>query len=112
MSQIIPIEHITVEPPVWCHSCNAIITDAVYRLRGAGHIALCDYCVGTQRDGTLERRQPDAAAVRDLVTLSRLSALKLDQIADSISIASPNTARALRDLATETNRAIERLRRA
>ena len=114
MQTITSIETITVEPPVWCHSCNAIVTDAVYRLRGfrSGVVALCHDCARAQYGDTIERRQSDASAVRDLVTLARLGSLKLAQIADSISIVTPNTARVMRDLATETDRAIERLRRA
>jgi hypothetical protein len=107
-----PIEHITIEPPVWCFACNAITTDAVHRLRDGRLVPLCAACAA-EPDVGVERRAADAQPVRELVELARVLAWYAAQYAGEAAAGERHhTARVLLDLTTQTDRAIDRLRRA
>lgn len=107
-----PIEHITIEPPTWCTACNAITTDAVHRLRDGRLAPLCAACAEAP-ETAVERRAGDARPVRELVELARVLAWYADQYADEAATWNRHyMAGVLRDLTTQTDLAIDRLRRA
>lgn len=105
-------ERITIEPPVWCHACGQMLT-AHGRLVDGGQrvVALCPTCA-VQPVPRRERRDLARRAVRELVEIARLAAWHLREAAvDYDARDCTETARVLRELADETNCAIERLRR-
>ncbi len=101
------VEHITIEPPVWCSGgCG--------RMRPTGSAgwtigpvdATCPECAGR-----VERRNAGDRALRRLVESARLLARQAEDSADVYDDRGCHeAARVIRDLAEATNRAIEGLR--
>lgn len=103
------IEHITIEPPVWCHGCNRMLTS-----RGHPHVAteqvvaLCPQCAPRPRQ---DRRDPATARLRELVEVTRLLAWQAHEFAaDYARRGCHESARVQRELAEAANNAIEALR--
>ena len=62
-SQAAPIEYVTVEPPVWCHTCGAMLA---YRgtLSGSTVTAECPECEARSEAAMLRRTAPASGALR------------------------------------------------
>jgi hypothetical protein len=107
-----PIEHITIEAPEWCHRCDAILPDEVVRAHESGWRPLCRSCAAVLHPHICDRREAARGRQRELVNVARQLAWHARHlIPDLIDAGWPHTAIVLQQLATETDRAIERLRR-
>ena len=104
-----PVEHITVEPPVWCHACNRILADTGHLDADAAQITvLCPACAARRWP---DRRDPATARLRELVEVTRLLAWQAqDTAATYASRGCHESARVQRELAEAANHAIEALR--
>ena len=105
------VEHITIEPPVWCHRCGAMLT-ARGCLTDGGPVmqlvALCPACAAHQSP---DRRQPAERRLRELVEVTRLLAWQAqDSAATYDDRGCHESARVLRELAAAADSAIEALR--
>ena len=105
------IEHITIEPPVWCHRCGAMLAAQGYLAEGVAVmqlIALCPACAAHQ---TPDRRQPAERRLRELVEVTRLLAWQAqDTAATYDDRGCHESARVLRELAAAADSAINALR--
>lgn len=102
-------EHITIEPPVWCHRCGCMLADRGYLAAGTSTItAVCPACAARQDP---DRRRPGERAVRELVEVTRLLAWQAQDSADTYEDRGwHETARVMRELAAAADNAIEALR--
>jgi hypothetical protein len=103
------VEHITIEPPIWCHDCNRIVSGMGYMVPGAAQISvLCPACAAKRYP---DRRHPGGRRVRQLVEVTRLLAWQAqDSATDHANRGCHETARVLRELAAAADSAIEALR--
>ena len=87
-----------IPPTAFCHGCGAVVMQDT---------AICPYC-----DGPPALRSDEDQGVRDLVAAARLLAAACHSVGAGLELSGRPTEKArLSDLATATDRAIDRLRR-